>query len=532
VRCPRCQAKNRGDAETCFQCGSAFYALTEGDLLSDRYEIQRTVGQGGMGIVYRARDRELDEIVALKTLRPRLFGSTTAIRRLQSEIKLARRVRHPGVCAIHEFGRHGQIPYIVMEYINGQDFKSLLRERGFLRQSEAYTAAVRICRALEAIHASGIVHRDLKTANIMLDARGQIRLMDFGIAKDTEGEDAKDSGIVLGTPEYMSPEQSSGEKIDFRSDIYALGTIIFELFTGQVPLRGGTPLETIQKQIHDEPDWDAASRRLPPDVLTILRRALAKKRNDRFASVRVMLAELEGARGDGMAEVDLLPSLAHASQATIVRPERAVPTIEPASVSLAAGVRSAVTTQAIGARRLNSRLIMAVGASLLAALVLSALWQASQHETDLSPAATMTPSIKEAASESYPLDTASTPLSDIEPRNTIARPNARSGSSSSEAQVAPTRSKSSMTQVLPPPIPVNGKLAFLVSPWAEITIDGTKYGTTPLRPVSISEGRHVVILRHPSYEPVRRVVTIQSGRLTKLEVDLTDVAFRRMPDSR
>jgi hypothetical protein len=209
-----------------------------------------------------------------------------------------------------------------------------------------------------------------------------------------------------------------------------------------------------------------------------------------------------------------------------------VPTIEPASVSLAAGVRSAVTTQAIGARRLNSRLIMAVGASLLAALVLSALWQASQHETDLSPAATMTPSIKEAASESYPLDTASTPLSDIEPRNTIARPNARSGSSSSEAQVAPTRSKSSMTQVLPPPIPVNGKLAFLVSPWAEITIDGTKLGTTPLRPVSVSEGRHIVILRHPSYEPVRRVVTIQSGRLTKLEVDLTDVAFRRMPDSR
>jgi hypothetical protein len=195
-------------------------------------------------------------------------------------------------------------------------------------------------------------------------------------------------------------------------------------------------------------------------------------------------------------------------------------------------VRPAVTTQAIGARLLNRRLIMAVGASLLAALVLPVLWQASLYDTDLNPTATMTPSMTKVASESNFLDAASTPQPDVEPRSRITRPAAGSGSSSSETQVAPTLSTSTMTQVLPPPTPAKGKLAFLVSPWAEITIDGTKLGTTPLRPVSVSEGRHIVILRHPSYEPVRRVVTIQSGRLTKLEVDLTDVAFRRTLDSR
>jgi eukaryotic-like serine/threonine-protein kinase len=287
--CPSCQAANDDTAETCFTCGSALSAtLRLGSVIAGRYEIQAQLGKGGMGVVYRAHDRLLDEQVAIKVLRPEVARDAEISRRFQSEIKLARRVSHKNVCRIHEYGEDQGLRYISMEYMQGVDLRQVIRERGGLPTDEAFTSALQIADGLSAIHDVGVIHRDLKTPNIMRDTRGQIRLMDFGIAKEwgAAAASATATGLVMGTPEYMSPEQARGEKIDFRSDIYALGIVIFELFTGRLPFRAETPLATILKHLQEAPPLDGPEAvRIPPAVREVLRKALAKHPNERHTTV-------------------------------------------------------------------------------------------------------------------------------------------------------------------------------------------------------------------------------------------------------
>ncbi|HET7293192.1 MAG TPA: serine/threonine-protein kinase, partial [Vicinamibacteria bacterium] len=183
------------------------------------------LGKGGMGFVFKARDRMLEEDVAVKALR-----SDTPLdvaRRFRTEIKLARRVRHPNVCAIHEYGEERELRYIVMELIKGVDLREVLRTRGRLPPAEATQVVSQIAQGLEAIHRLGIIHRDLKTSNVMRDVRGVIHVMDFGIAKSLDSEGATATGVIVGTPEYMSPEQAKSHKVDHRSDIYALGVVTY-----------------------------------------------------------------------------------------------------------------------------------------------------------------------------------------------------------------------------------------------------------------------------------------------------------------
>jgi serine/threonine-protein kinase len=264
------------------------FALTQGYVVASRYEILATLGQGGMGTVYKAHDRELDEFVALKVLRGDFATHPEIAKRFRSEIKLARRIRHKNVCGIHEYGQEGHLRYIAMEFISGVDFRRVLLERGPLPQEEAFDVSIQIAHGLQAIHEEGIVHRDLKTPNIMRDTRGVVRLMDFGIAKQWDsdgGTNLTAVGQVVGTPEYMSPEQVRAGKIDFRSDIYALGIVIFELFTGRVPFRGATPVVTLFQQLNDPPPLGGpASARLPKALIPVIRQALAKDAADRYLS--------------------------------------------------------------------------------------------------------------------------------------------------------------------------------------------------------------------------------------------------------
>jgi serine/threonine protein kinase/HEAT repeat protein len=298
--CPSCQAQNDDAAETCFTCGSALSAtLRLGSVIAGRYEIQAQLGKGGMGVVYRAHDRLLDEQVAIKVLRPEVARDAEISRRFQSEIKLARRVSHKNVCRIHEYGEDQGLRYISMEYMQGVDLRQVIRERGGLPTDEAFASALQIADGLSAIHDVGVIHRDLKTPNIMRDTRGQIRLMDFGIAKEwgAAAASATATGLVMGTPEYMSPEQARGEKIDFRSDIYALGIVIFELFTGRLPFRAETPLATILKHLQEAPPLDGPEGvRIPPPVREVLRKALAKNPNERHTTVEELGQAMREAR--------------------------------------------------------------------------------------------------------------------------------------------------------------------------------------------------------------------------------------------
>ncbi len=309
--CPSCRAENDPSTEACFTCGRALAALTQGSVIAGRYEVLSPLGRGGMGMVYKAHDRMLEETVAIKVLRSEFARTTEMAKRFRHEIKLARRVSHRNVCRIHEYGEDGPLRYISMEYLQGTDLKQELREKGPPPAEEAFDVAIQVAEGLQAIHDVGIIHRDLKTPNLMRDARGVVRLMDFGIAKegnDTGSGALTSTGQVMGTPEYMSPEQCRGERIDSRSDIYALGIVNYEIFTGQVPFHGDTPVATIFKHIQDPvPLSGGAAIRIPPSAVPILLKALAKDRNGRFESAALMAAALRQARADGVTPTASLP---------------------------------------------------------------------------------------------------------------------------------------------------------------------------------------------------------------------------------
>jgi len=274
--------------------------IEKGRVVASRYEILECLGTGGMGAVYRARDRVLQEDVALKVLLPEMSEDEEMGRRFLAEIKLARRVSHPNVCRIHEYGQDGDLRFISMELVDGVDLRRLVGSSLGLPVREALDLAIQAANGIQAIHDVGIVHRDLKTQNLMRDRSGRVKVMDFGIAKQARGPAGAGltaTGMILGTPEYMSPEQAGAGKVDERSDVYALGVVLFEMLTGHVPFHGDTPMATALKQIQEAPPLDGpAAEGIPADLLPLLRRALAKDPGARFQAARDMAAAMIAAR--------------------------------------------------------------------------------------------------------------------------------------------------------------------------------------------------------------------------------------------
>jgi serine/threonine protein kinase len=300
--CPACYTENDPDALACFSCGQTLSPpIKRGTVLSGRYEIVDLIGRGGMGTVYRARDKVLGDKVAVKVLRPDLSRRPEMIRRFRSEMSLARKVRHPNVCRIYVAGEeHGRL-FLAMELLEGSDMKTLLRNsRQGLAAESAFECALQIASGLQALHDVGIVHRDVKPSNVMLDKKGVAHVMDFDIAKHhlTERTDAVTAtGQTLGTPEYMSPENARGDRVDFRSDIYSLGVMTYEMFTGEVPFRGETPLATVLKHLNDPiPVEGPRAERIPASVVPVLRKALAKNPDERYSTARGIAVALGVAR--------------------------------------------------------------------------------------------------------------------------------------------------------------------------------------------------------------------------------------------
>ncbi|HET9314034.1 MAG TPA: serine/threonine-protein kinase, partial [Vicinamibacteria bacterium] len=294
MTCPSCGAPTTDEqAVVCFTCKAPLLAVGQGDVLAGRWEIRSFLGRGGMGAVYRAHDRTLNEEVALKVIRPDLMETPETRDRFTSEIKLARRVSHQGVCRIHEFGEDGRQRFFTMELVEGHDLRDRIRDGGPLSPERAATLAAEIADALQAIHAAGIVHRDLKPLNVMLDAQGRVRLMDFGIAKGLgSGTGAGTaSGYVVGSPEYMSPEQARGRPVDARSDIYALGIVLHEMLTGAPPFRGDDPVTTLLMHVEEEPALEG----IPEPLRAIVARALAKDPEQRFRTAMGMAQALRAA---------------------------------------------------------------------------------------------------------------------------------------------------------------------------------------------------------------------------------------------
>jgi serine/threonine-protein kinase len=330
MKCPQCQSDVQKSADRCFNCGYVLRqqtTLIRGSRIAGRYEILAPLGRGGMGMVYKARDHTLEETVAIKVLRSEIGAEAEMERRFRTEIRLARKVRHRNVCGIHEYGEDGGLRYIAMEYIEGVDLRKIMTQQGPLPLDQAFDTCIHVAEGLQAIHEAGIIHRDLKTANLMRDAHNVVRLMDFGIAKQIgEGATlgATATGLVVGTPEYMSPEQARGEKIDHRSDIYALGIVVFEVFTGRVPFRGETPIATIFKHLQEPPPLEGpGATALPASLVPVLGKALAKKAEDRFASAADFARALVEARDAcGVLPMAAGPATPR-SMATVVSPRTA-----------------------------------------------------------------------------------------------------------------------------------------------------------------------------------------------------------------
>ena len=265
-----------------------------GDVVGNRYEIIKTLGEGGMGAVYQARDRELDRTVALKVIRPELAGQPEILQRFKQELILARKITHRNVIRIFDLGEASGVKFITMEFIEGQDLKSLLSKERKLPPERAVDIMQQVCLALEAAHSEGVVHRDLKPQNIMMDQKGRASVMDFGIARSLEFGGMTQTGAMIGTPEYMSPEQVRGEPADARSDIFTLGVIFQELLTGILPYQAETAMASMFKRTMERA---ASVHQVNPAVPQYLSYVVAKcleiRPEDRYQTVKEVYDALE-----------------------------------------------------------------------------------------------------------------------------------------------------------------------------------------------------------------------------------------------
>ncbi len=311
IKCSNCGTDNTQDSEFCKKCGTQIIVseeglaptqtiealkeeLTTGSKFAGRYQIIEELGKGGMGKVYRALDKKLNEEVALKLIKPEIASDRETLERFQNELKLARKIRHSNVGGMYELLEDKGLHYITMEYVSGEDLKSFIHRSGQLASGTTIRIAKQICEGLSEAHKLGVVHRDLKSNNIMIDKEGNVRIMDFGIARSLEAKGITGAGVMIGTPEYMSPEQVEGKEVDQRSDIYSLGVILYEMATGRLPFKGDTPFTIGMKHKGEAPrDPREINAQIPEDLSSVIMRCLEKEKDKRYQSASEVRSELE-----------------------------------------------------------------------------------------------------------------------------------------------------------------------------------------------------------------------------------------------
>jgi eukaryotic-like serine/threonine-protein kinase len=272
--------------------------LPPGTLLARRYEITALLGEGGMGAVYKAQDHELNRPVALKVIRADLARNPSIIDRFKQELLLAHQVTHKNVIRIYDLGESDGLRFITMEFIEGEDLRSVLLKKKKLPPEEAVDIMQQVCRALEAAHAVAIIHRDLKPQNIMRDRSGRILVMDFGLARTVEGDGMTQTGALVGTMDYMSPEQALGKPLDQRSDVFAMGLIFFELLTGNMPYRAESAIASLLKRTQERAaPVSTLDANIPPALSNIVAKCLDPDVNARYQNAGQIFADLEAWQG-------------------------------------------------------------------------------------------------------------------------------------------------------------------------------------------------------------------------------------------
>src|SRR6201997_2102930 len=284
--------------------------LEPGAVLAQRYEILEILGEGGMGAVYKAMDRELSRPVALKVIRPDLAGNQAILDRFKQELLLAREVTHKNVIRIYDLGEAEGMKFITMEYVEGKDLRTLIREKKKFSPAAGVEIMQQVCRAREAAHSVGVIPRALKPQNVMRDKTGRILVMDFGLARTLEGDGMTQSGALVGTMEYMSPEQALAKELDQRSDIFSAGLIFYELLSGQMPFRADSALASLIKRTQERArPISEHDNTIPQTVSSIVSKCLEREPAARYQTAKALLADLEAWQGKRAAGAIAFPSV-------------------------------------------------------------------------------------------------------------------------------------------------------------------------------------------------------------------------------
>jgi eukaryotic-like serine/threonine-protein kinase len=334
MRCPQCQSENPETARYCGRCSTvvmerpaaAAHGLEAGRVLAGKYEVAEEIGRGGMGVVYRARDLRLKRWVALKFLPPHMADADELRDRFLIEAQAAAALSHPNICVIHEVAETDGRPFIAMEYVAGETLRDRIA-RGPVAIDEVLTVIMQVVAGLDEAHRKGIIHRDIKSGNIMVTEAGHARIMDFGLARLEGSPSVTKTGLTLGTVDYMSPEQARGEAVDHRTDLWSAGVVLYELLTGELPFQGAHTLAVVHAVLNEDPRPMAP--RTPPiasSLQQVAARAMKKDRAARYATAADMLRDLrhcDEARRAGGADVAGLRILAR----QLRRPAIAIPAV-------------------------------------------------------------------------------------------------------------------------------------------------------------------------------------------------------------
>jgi serine/threonine protein kinase/Tfp pilus assembly protein PilF len=309
IICPKCQHENPEDALYCSKCAAPLKtaegvsitktlitpkeSLQKGSIVAGRYTIIEELGRGGMGVVYKAEDTKLKRTVALKFLPSELTHVPDVHERFTREAQAAAALDHPNICTVYEFDQADETSFISMAYIEGQSLKKKI-ESGPLDLEEALNIATQVAEGLEEAHKKGVVHRDIKSANIMVTDRGQAKIMDFGLARVTESSLVTQEGMTMGTVTYMSPEQARGEKVDHRTDIWSLGVVLYEMLTGKLPFRGEHEQAVVYSILKEKPEPITSIKAdIPAEIEQIVSKALEKDPDKRYQQVEELLDDLK-----------------------------------------------------------------------------------------------------------------------------------------------------------------------------------------------------------------------------------------------
>jgi predicted Ser/Thr protein kinase len=501
-----------------------------------RYEITGELGRGAMGVVYKATDPTIGRTVALKTMRLDVHGleSGEIVRRFKNEARAAGLLNHPNIVTIYDAGEHEGIFYIAMEFMQGTTLQAVLDEKRILDTNEAIQFSREICEGLDYAHAHGIVHRDVKPANIMITARGGVKIMDFGIAK--AGGSMTSTGQVLGTPNYMSPEQVKGRSLDGRSDLFSFAVILYEMLTGEKPFVGQNVTTIIYKIVNESPipprDLDAS---IHPGLNAIVVKALAKVPDERYQSGAELVRDLENYKmaGATLHATTVLPQTAslHASEKTVALPMRvvagsAVRAAEPETMPDRAPVPLRQPAAAARPSRRGGMIAALITLLILGAAVGGYAFYRARVKMQQLEAEVKSEEARAAQAQSAKPIPVPTATATPEPAAIVPDADAKPADSGKTAEEKSPFKPKKPTNVSAPAVPPS-EVSFSSQPdGAKVTVDGQSDPAwiTPFRAQRLTAGTHSVVFSKDGY--IAQTVTFQvvAGKGAAASAQLTQAA--------